>query len=168
MSNQDTSLAMLKTPPYSLEAEQFLIGGILLEEYAYDYVAGVLFPKHFYRKEHQVIYEHIVKLRSENKNVDAVTVGESLKQNNQLGFVGGVDYLHNLVDSTTSSTNISSYAEIIRERFILRELISASNTIADSAYAPQGRNVVQLLDESEQKIFNIKDLLHSNIFKDFY
>ncbi|HRG61829.1 MAG: replicative DNA helicase [Neisseriales bacterium] len=162
MSNQDTSLAMLKTPPYSLEAEQFLIGGILLEEYAYDYVAGVLFPKHFYRKEHQVIYEHIVKLRSENKNVDAVTVGESLKQNNQLGFVGGVDYLHNLVDSTTSSTNISSYAEIIRERFILRELISASNTIADSAYAPQGRNVDQLLDESEQKIFNIKDLNASN------
>ncbi|RTL13367.1 MAG: replicative DNA helicase [Neisseriaceae bacterium] len=162
MSNQDTSLAMLKTPPYSLEAEQFLIGGILLEEYAYDYVAGVLFPKHFYRKEHQVIYEHIVKLRSENKNVDAVTVGESLKQNNQLGFIGGVDYLHNLVDSTTSSTNISSYAEIIRERFILRELISASNTIADSAYAPQGRNVDQLLDESEQKIFNIKDLNASN------
>jgi replicative DNA helicase len=162
MSNQDTSLAMLKTPPYSLEAEQFLIGGILLEEYAYDYVAGVLFPKHFYRKEHQVIYEHIVKLRSENKNVDAVTVSESLKQNNQLGFVGGVDYLHNLVDSTTSSTNISSYAEIIRERFILRELISASNTIADSAYAPQGRNVDQLLDESEQKIFNIKDLNASN------
>jgi replicative DNA helicase len=162
MSNQDTSLAMLKTPPYSLEAEQFLIGGILLEEYAYDYVAGVLFPKHFYRKEHQVIYEHIVKLRSENKNVDAVTVGESLKQNNQLGFVGGVDYLHNLVDSTTSSTNISSYAEIIRERFILRELISASNTIADSAYAPQVRNVDQLLDESEQKIFNIKDLNASN------
>ncbi len=162
MSNQDTSLAMLKTPPYSLEAEQFLIGGILLEEYAYDYVAGVLFPKHFYRKEHQVIYEHIVKLRSENKNVDAVTVGESLKQNNQLSFVGGVDYLHNLVDSTTSSTNISSYAEIIRERFILRELISASNTIADSAYAPQGRNVDQLLDESEQKIFNIKDLNASN------
>ena len=162
MSNQDTSLAMLKTPPYSLEAEQFLIGGILLEEYAYDYVAGVLFPKHFYRKEHQVIYEHIVKLRSENKNVDAVTVGESLKQNNQLSFIGGVDYLHNLVDSTTSSTNISSYAEIIRERFILRELISASNTIADSAYAPQGRNVDQLLDESEQKIFNIKDLNASN------
>ncbi len=162
MTISDTTISALKTPPYSLEAEQYLLGGVLLEENSYDYIAGVLFPKHFYRKEHQIIYEHIVKLRMENKNVDAITTAESLKQNNQLDYVGGVDYLHNLVDSTASSTNIASYAEIIRERFILRELISASNAIADNAYAPQGRNIDQLLDESEQKIFNIKDLNSSN------
>ena len=162
MSTSDSTISALKTPPYSLEAEQFLIGGILLEENAFDFIAGVLFDKHFYRKEHQIIFEHISKLRAANKNVDAITVAESLKQNNQLSFVGGVEYLHNLVDSTISSTNIHSYAEIIRERFILRELISASNYIADSAYAPLGRNIDQILDESEQKIFNIKDLNSSN------
>ncbi len=162
MTTSENLINSLKTPPSSIEAEQYLIGGVLLDEYAYDYIGGVLFPKHFYRKEHQIIFEHVVKLRSENKNVDAVTVAESLKQNNQLEFIGGIEYLHNLVEATASSTNIQSYAEIIRERFILRELISASNVIADSAYAPQGRNVDQILDESEQKIFNIKDLNASN------
>ncbi|RTL02168.1 MAG: replicative DNA helicase [Proteobacteria bacterium] len=158
----EINLANLKTPPHSIEAEQFLIGGVLLDENAYDYIAGALFAKHFYRKEHQIIYEHIVKLRSENKNADAVTVAESLKLNNQLDYVGGIEYLYNLVDSTVSAANVTSYAEIIRERFILRELISASNIIADAAYSPQGRNVDQLLDEAEQKIFNIKDLNSSN------
>lgn len=158
----DTSLSSLKTPPHSIEAEQFLIGGVLLDENAYDYIAGTLFPKHFYRKEHQIIFEHVIKLRSANKNVDAITVAESLKNNSQLDYVGGIEYLHNLVDSTMSSSNIASYSEIIRERFILRELISASNIIADAAYSPQGRNVDQILDESEQKIFNIKDLNSSN------
>ncbi len=162
MSSPTNNITSLKTPPYSLEAEQFLIGGILLDETSYDYIAGVLFDKHFYRKEHQVIFEHIAKLRAENKNVDAITVAESLKLHNKLDFIGGVEYLHNLVESTVSSTNIQSYAEIIRERFILRELISVSNTIADTAYAPQGRNIDQILDESEQKIFNIKDLNSSN------
>ncbi len=156
------NLTTLKTMPYSVEAEQFLVGGVLLDENAYDYVAGVIFPKHFYRKEHQTIFEHIVKLRSANKNVDAITVAESLRLNNQLDFIGGVEYLHNLVESTVSSSNIQSYGEIIRERFILRELISASNSIAENAFSPQGRNIDQLLDESEQKIFNIKDLNASN------
>lgn len=159
---RDGSIAMLKTPPYSLEAEQFLIGGLLLDESSYEYIAGILFDKHFYRKEHQIIFEHIVKLRAENKNIDAVTVADCLKLHDKLEFVGGVEYLHNLVESTVSSTNIQSYAEIIRERFILRELISVSNTIADTAYAPQGRNIDQILDESEQKIFKIKDLNSSN------
>ena len=162
MSTIENSITTLKTPPYSIEAEQFLIGGILLDEDSYDLIAGVLVDKHFYRKEHQVIFAQIQKLRGENKNVDAITVAESLKLNSQLDFVGGVDYLHNLVESTVSATNIYSYAEIIRERFILRELISVSNTIADTAYAPQGRNIDQILDESEQKIFNIKDLNSSN------
>ncbi|TXI93762.1 MAG: replicative DNA helicase [Neisseriales bacterium] len=162
MAISDNTLTALKTPPHSIEAEQFLLGGILLDENAFDYIGGSLFPKHFYRKEHQIIFEHISKLKADNKNVDAITVAESLKLNNQLEFTGGIDYLHNLVESTVSSTNIQSYSEIIRERFILRELISASNVIADTAYAPQGRNVDQILDESEQKIFNIKDLNASN------
>ncbi len=162
MSATDIALTSLKTPPHSIEAEQFLIGGILLDEYAYEQIAGTLFPKHFYRKEHQIIFEHIVKLRAENKNVDAVTVAESLKTNNQLEYVNGIDYLYDLVDAISSASNIHSYSEIIRERFILRELISASNGIADVAYSPQGRNVDQILDESEKKIFTIKDLNSSN------
>lgn len=165
----ELNFAALKTPPHSIEAEQFLIGGVLLDENAYEtHVAGVLFAKHFYRKEHQIIFEHIVKLSADNKNVDAVTVSESLKLNNQLDYVGGIEYLHSLVESTASVANLGSYAEIIRERFVLRELISASSTIADNAYSPQGRNIDQLLDESEQKIFKIKDLNSSNKqFADF-
>ncbi|MEN9946740.1 MAG: hypothetical protein RLZZ293_1126 [Pseudomonadota bacterium] len=162
MATLENNLTILKTPPSSVEAEQFLIGGILLDEYNFDFVAGVIFPKHFYRKEHQLIYEYMGRLKIEKRNIDIVTVAESLKLNNQLNFVGGLEYLNALVELSVSSANMSSYAEIIRERYILRELISASNIISENAYAPQGRNIDQILDEAEQKIFSIKDLNSSN------
>jgi len=154
----DNQINLLKTLPHSIEAEQMLIGGILLDERGFDDIAGMVYEQHFYRKEHQIIYNHINRLKLIKRNIDAVTIAESLKDNDQLETIGGYDYLINLVNSTTGIGNLVSYANIVRERYILRELINASNYIADSAYSPKGRNVDEVLDQSEQKIFNIKDL----------
>lgn len=154
----DNPISILKTPPHSIEAEQMILGGLLLDEDAYVEIAGFLVESHFYRKEHQIIYHHVVKLTASNRNVDAITVTDSLSVTNELEYVGGVDYINNLVEATASSSNIKSYAEIVRERYVLRELIKASNEISENAYAPNGRDVEVILDESEQRIFQIKDL----------
>ncbi len=158
----DNSVSILKTPPHSLEAEQMILGAIMLDEDAYDSVAGVIHAGHYYRKEHQLIYQHVVKLKTLSRNVDALTVADSLAQTSELEFVGGYEYINNIVESTAGASNIRTYAEIVRERYILRELIKVGTGIADSAYAPQGRNIDIILDESEQKIFNIKDLNKTN------
>jgi replicative DNA helicase len=155
-------VSILKVPPHSIEAEQMILGGILIEEDSFSDIAMILHENHFYRKEHQTIFHHIVKLKSFNKNVDAITVADSLKQGNELDFIGGYDYLNSLVDATASSSNIKSYAEIVRERFILRELIKAGNDISEHAYLPNGQDVDIILDASEQRIFQIKDLNSSN------
>ncbi len=162
LDNTNNEISILKTPPHSIEAEQMILGGLLLDEDAYIDVAGFLHEGHFYRKEHQTIFHHMVKLKSFNKNVDAITVADSLKQNNELEFVGGYEYINNLVDATVSASNIKSYAAIVRERYVLRELIKAGADIADNAYSPSGRDIDIILDESEQRIFQIKDLNTTN------
>lgn len=154
--------SILKAPPHSIEAEQMILGGLLLDEDSYNNIAGFLHEGHFYRKEHQIIFHHIIKLKSFNKNIDAVTVSDSLLQNNELDYIGGYDYINNLVDATFSAANIKSYADIVRERYVLRELIRIGSEIADSAYNPAGRDTDVILDESEQKIFAIKDLNSNN------
>ena len=158
----DNPVSILKTPPHSLEAEQMILGAILLDEDAYDHVAGVIHSGHYYRKEHQLIYQHVIKLKTLSRNVDALTVADSLAQTNELDFIGGYEYINSIVESTAGASNIRTYAEIVRERYILRELIKVGTGIADTAYAPQGRNIDLILDESEQKIFNIKDLNKTN------
>lgn len=157
----DTS-ALLKTPPHSIEAEQMILGCILIDEDSYINIAGVLHESHFYRKEHQIIFHHITKLKNFKRNVDAVTVSDSLKQSNELEYVGSYEYINNLVEAVASSANIKSYAEIVHERYVLRELVKAGSEIAENAYFPNGRNVDIILDESEQKIFSIKDLNTKN------
>lgn len=154
--------SVLKTPPHSVEAEQMILGCVLIDEDSYVNIAGVLHEAHFYRKEHQIIFHHIVKLKSFNRNVDALTVSDSLRQNNELEYVGGYDYINNLVESTASSANIKSYADIVRERYVLRELVKAGSEIVEAAYVTQGRDIDIILDEAEQKIFGIKDLNTNN------
>lgn len=156
------NMSLLKTPPHSIEAEQMILGGLLLDEEAYYNISGLLYEGHFYRKEHQIIFHHIVKLKSFNRNVDAITLADSLIQSNNLDYIGGYEYINNLVEATASATNIKSYAEIVREKYILRELVRVGTEIADNAYNPDGQNIDILLDNSEQKIFNIKDLNLSN------
>ncbi|MCC2625802.1 MAG: replicative helicase [Burkholderiales bacterium] len=153
---------VLKTPPHSVEAEQMLLGCILVDEDSYINIAGVLHEAHFYRKEHQMIFHHIVKLKSFNRNVDALTVADSLHQNNEIEYVGGYDYINSLVEATASSANIKSYADIVRERYVLRDLVKAGSEIAESAYTPNGRDIDLILDEAEQKIFKIKDVNTNN------
>ena len=160
LNNQTISL--LKTPPHSIEAEQMLIACILLDESSYIDVAGIVNEANFYRKEHQIIFSHLVKLKTQRRNIDAVTLAVSLEQAEQLEYVGGHEYLNNLVEATSSSSNIRSYAEIIRECFILRELIRSGTDIADLAYSPGERQIDVILDEAEQKIFKIKDLNATN------
>ncbi|MBP9742823.1 MAG: replicative DNA helicase [Burkholderiales bacterium] len=162
MAVENDIISALKTPPHSLEAEQMILGGLLLDEDSYMDIAGILHEGHFYRKEHQIIFHHMVKLKSLNKNVDAITIADALVQNSQLEYIGGYEYINNLVDATASASNIKSYAEIVRERYVLRELVKAGGEIADNAYSTQGRDVDIILDESEQRIFKIKDLNSSN------
>ncbi|MCC2644497.1 MAG: replicative helicase [Burkholderiales bacterium] len=157
-----TTEEVLKTPPHSVEAEQMILGCILVDEDSYINIAGVLQEAHFYRKEHQMIFHHIVKLKSYNRNVDALTVADSLKQNNEIEYVGGYDYINSLVEATASSANIKSYADIVRERYVLRDLVKAGSEIAQSAYTPNGRDIDIILDEAEQKIFKIKDVNTNN------
>ena len=160
--SEKSELLIGSTPPHSIEAEQMILGGILIDPDSFIEISGLIYEYHFYRSEHQKIYQHILKLKAVDKNVDAITVSDSLKQSGILDLIGGIDYINNLIDATVSSINIKSYANIVRERYILRELISASNKIIEQAYFSNGQDVDVILDESEKRIFQIKDTNVSN------
>lgn len=162
LNTTENLLPNLKTMPHSIEAEQMVLACLLLDEDSYLNIAGVLFEGHFYRKEHQIIFQHIARLKGQNRNIDAVTVAISLEQSNELEYVGGHEYLNNLVEAIPSASNIKSYAEAVRERYVLRELVKAAAGISETAYNPGGRDIDVILDESEQKIFSIKDLNTAN------
>ena len=153
----DESIYTLKVPPHSLEGEQSVIGGLLLENGALDRVADILNASDFYRHDHRLIYQHIVSLINNNKPADIVTVAESLENSSELSSVGGIAYLGALAQNTPSSANIRRYAEIVRERAMVRQLIEVSSGITDSAFNPQGRDAKKLLDEAESKILQIAE-----------
>ena len=153
----DDSLDSLKLPPHSVEAEQSVLGGLLLENEALDKVADILRPADFYRHDHKLIFQHISKLIEHNKPADIVTVAESLEISAELSSVGGIAYLGALAQNTPTAANIRRYAEIVRERSVMRKLVEVGSGIAESAYNPQGRDAQQLLDEAEAKIFQIAE-----------
>ncbi|HZV99153.1 MAG TPA: replicative DNA helicase [Methylophilaceae bacterium] len=153
----DDSLESLKLPPHSVEAEQSVLGGLLLENEALDRIADILGPADFYRHDHRLIYEHIGRLIEHNKPADIVTVAESLESNAELSGVGGIAYLGALAQNTPTAANIRRYAEIVHERAVMRKLVEVGSGIAESAYNPQGRDAQQLLDEAEAKIFQIAE-----------
>ncbi len=153
----DDQLDALKIPPHSVEAEQSVIGGLLLENEALDKVADILTAKDFYRHDHKTIFEHIVKLIEHNRPADIVTVAESLENSATLSGVGGIAYLGALAQNTPTAANIRRYAEIVHERAVMRQLVVVGSGIAESAYAPNGRDAQQLLDEAEAKIFQIAE-----------
>ena len=147
----------LKLPPHSIEAEQSVIGGLLLENEALDKIADILTANDFYQHDHKLIYQHIGKLIEQNRPADIVTVAESLENNAELSAVGGIAYLGALAQNTPTAANIRRYAEIVRERSVMRKLVVVGSGIADSAYNPMGRDAQQLLDEAEAKIFQIAE-----------
>jgi replicative DNA helicase len=153
----EDSLESLKLPPNSVEAEQSVLGGLLLENEALDRIADILNQADFYRHDHRLIYTHIAKLIEQNRPADIVTVAESLENSAELSSVGGIAYLGALAQNTPTAANIRRYAEIVRERSIMRKLVEVGSGIAESAYNPQGRDAEQLLDEAEAKIFQIAE-----------
>ena len=153
----DETLDSLKLPPNSVEAEQSVLGGLLLENEALDKIADVLSEVDFYRHDHRLIYHHICKLIEQSRPADIVTVAESLENSAELSSVGGIAYLGALAQNTPTAANIRRYAEIVRERSVMRKLVEVGSGIAESAYNPQGRDAQQLLDEAEARIFKIAE-----------
>ncbi len=153
----DEQLDSLKLPPHSIEAEQSVIGGLLLENEALDKIADILSAADFYQHDHKTIFQHIAKLIERNRPADIVTVAESLENTAELSSIGGIAYLGALAQNTPTAANIRRYAEIVRERAVMRQLVSVGSDIAESAYNPNGRDAQQLLDEAEAKIFQIAE-----------
>ena len=153
----ENQISALKIPPHSIEAEQSILGGLLIDNKAIDRIAGQISASDFYRNDHRIIFTHISKLIDNNDPADIVTVAESLEQNAELTKVGGVAYLGLVAENTPTSSNISGYAKIVRERSIMRNLVEVGSDIVESAFSPQGKDAQQLLDESESKIFQIAD-----------
>jgi replicative DNA helicase len=152
---QDRQVAQLRVPPHSIEAESSVLGGLLLDNAAWDRVGDLLGEDDFYRYEHRLIYSAMVALINGSKPADVITVHEQLQHTGKGEEVGGLAYLNALAQYVPSAGNIRRYAEIVRERAILRKLVKASDEIASNAFNPQGRPVALILDDSEQKIFNI-------------
>ena len=151
----DDDVARLRIPPHSVEAEQSVLGGLLIDNMAWDRAGDAVSDTDFYRHEHREIFAAIAVLINGSKPADVITVFEHLQSNGKAEACGGLAYLNSLAQSVPSAANIRRYAEIVRERAILRKLISVSDEIATNAFNPQGRAVAQILDEAEGKIFKI-------------
>ncbi len=153
----DPQIAALRLPPHSIEAEQSLIGGLLLDNTAWDRIGDVVSDVDFYRDDHRRIFIHIRKLVEAGRPADVVTVYESIEKSNEVDQTGGLSYLGEIANNTPSAANIRRYAEIVRERAVLRKLVTVGDEIAASALNPAGREAKQLLDIAEQKVFEIAE-----------
>ncbi len=149
----------LRVPPHSTEAEQAVLGGLLLDPEAWDQVADKIVAAHFYRREHQLIYKAMQALVSADQSqpIDALTVTEYLEKNQQLESVGGMAYVAGLARNIPSSANIRAYSDIVYERSVLRQLMGLGSKLAESAFTPGGRSSAELLDELEQEIFSLAE-----------
>src|SRR5438045_1902237 len=154
-AHPDEEVAKLRIPPHSVEAEQSVLGGLLLDNSAWDRAGDLLTDSDFYRYEHRHIYSAIGTLVAASKPADVITVFEQLQSVGKADECGGLVYLNALAQSVPSAANLRRYAEIVRERSVLRKLVAASDEIATSAFNPQGRPVAQILDDAEGKIFRI-------------
>ena len=155
--NRDEATEALKVPPHSLEAEQSVLGGLMLDNGAWDKVVDLVGEGDFYRRDHRLIFRAIKHLAEVANPFDVVTLAEWLDKQAELDNVGGIQYLGTLVSNTPSAANIKSYSSIVRERSVLRQLIQVANKIADSGFHPEGRPVSELLDEAEKAVYEIAD-----------
>lgn len=147
----------LKRPPHSAEAEQAIIGGLMLDNQAWDKINTFICEDDFYRIEHRILYRAIVTLATKNKPFDVVTLLDTLKSHHALDDAGGEGYLFELANNTPSVANVAAYAAIVREKSVQRQLISVAGDIADSAYNPGSREVTELLDFAESRVFAIAE-----------
>ncbi len=156
-ANNEAAAEQLKVPPHSVKAEQSILGGLMLENSAWDQIADLIMEEDFYRYDHRMIFRAIGHLADHTKPFDVVTLSEWLEEREELDKVGGLAYLGSLAKDTPSSANIKAYAGIVRERSILRQLISVGSEITDDAFNPDGRDSAELLDNAESKVFKIAE-----------
>jgi replicative DNA helicase len=155
--NTDPQLLALKVPPHSIEAEQSLLGALLLDNQAFDRVADLVTGEDFYRDDHRRLWRHIARLIEAGRPADVVTVSESVEASEDKDKTGGPAYLGALAQNTPSALNIRRYAELVRERAVQRRLAQVATGIAEEALNPGGKEVGQLLDEAESRIFQIAE-----------
>ncbi|MCL4316316.1 MAG: replicative DNA helicase, partial [Gammaproteobacteria bacterium] len=153
----DSETAQLKTPPHSIEAEQSVLGGLMLDNRSWDYIADLVREEDFYRRDHRLIFRAISSLAERSQPYDVVTLSEWLDSHRELDNAGGLAYLATLAKNTPSAANIKAYATIVRERSILRQLIEIGAGITTQAYQPEGRNSAELLEQAERLIFGIAE-----------
>ncbi|MDF7670025.1 replicative DNA helicase [Orbaceae bacterium ESL0721] len=157
LTNSSSQIHSLKLPPHSIEAEQAVLGSLMLDNQRWDTVSEMINERDFYSRHHQLIFAEMHALISKGIPIDLITLSESLENRAILSDVGGFAYLAELSKNTPSAVNVVAYTQIIRQQSILRELISASNEIADCCYAPEGRESEDILDFAESKIFQIAE-----------
>lgn len=154
---RDPQVARLKVPPHSIEAEQSVLGGLMLDNERWDDVAERVVADDFYTRPHRHIFTEMARLQESGSPIDLITLAESLERQGQLDSVGGFAYLAELSKNTPSAANISAYADIVRERAVVREMISVANEIAEAGFDPQGRTSEDLLDLAESRVFKIAE-----------
>jgi len=155
--SQSPFAEQVNLPPNSIEAEQWLLGGLMLDNRMWDNVAGRVSAEDFYRNDHQLIFRAIYAQSEKANPCDAVTLADWLESHNQLEDAGGLAYLSRLVADITSAANVTSYAEIVREKALLRDLIHVGNDIAASAFSPEGQPAKELVDLAERSVFEIAE-----------
>ncbi len=154
-NNNQVDVDQVKLPPHSVEAEQSVLGSLMFDNRAWDKIVDKVNENDFYLTHHRIIYRILGELSRRNSPFDVLTVADALKNLSELDNIGGELYLFELVKNTPSAVNVTAYADIVRERSVLRQLIHIANEIADTAFFPEGRISAEILDSAEQKIFKI-------------
>jgi replicative DNA helicase len=153
----DPETSRIKVPPHSVEAEQAVLGGLMLDNRRFDEVAEIISASDFYRQDHRLIFGAAERLSGDSEPLDVVTLAEFLERAGDIEDAGGLSYLAELAEKTPGAANINAYAVIVRERSTLRQLVEVSGRITDSAFNPQGRNSDEILDEAERNVFQIAE-----------
>lgn len=156
-ADYDREVERAKVPPHSMEAEQSVLGGMMLDNNAWDVVSEIVIDSHFYSGNHRNIFRTMQKLMDLGRPIDVVTLSEELDRTGELEACGGLEYLVDLASNTPSASNIRAYSEIVRDRALLRQMISVANEINDAAFFPEGRGAEEILNEAESKIFQIAE-----------
>jgi replicative DNA helicase len=158
----DYSFEKLKIPPNSMQAEQAVLGSLMLDNQTWDSIADKIIEGDFYRRNHQLIYRMIEQLADKQMPFDIITLSDALKNINELDNVGGISYLSMLVEETPTAANIISYANIVKDRSVLRQLIHVGTEISNSAFHPEGRETADLLENAERQVFKIAEQRQNN------
>lgn len=156
-SGHASAVEALRVPPHSIDAEQAVLGGLMLAPEALDKVADKLAEADFYRKDHRLVWRAINELANKGMPCDAVTLGDWFEANGLAEMVGGASYLIELANGTPSAANIAAYAEIVREKSVLRQLIDAGTSITEDGYRPEGKSMQEVLEAAEQRVFHIAE-----------